>query len=60
MQKPVVLYRTKDALGLRGVGTLIVDGQTMEDRAMLGPTSYVRGDDFALAVEPVGARMGRS
>jgi tetratricopeptide (TPR) repeat protein len=53
--KPIVLFRTKDGLGVRHAGGLTVDGQRVEDRAVLLPNSCVSGEDFAFAVEPVGA-----
>lgn len=60
LAKPVILFRHKDGLGVRYGGTLIVDGQQCRERGQLGPSSRVRGDDFAFAVEPVGARLGKT
>jgi hypothetical protein len=59
LETPVILFRQKDGLGLRHEGNLIIDGQPCRGRGTLGPAAQVRGDDFAFAVEPVGARIGR-
>jgi hypothetical protein len=59
MEVPVILFRQKDGLGVRHEGSLIIDGQACRGRGVLGPTAQVRGDDFAFAVEPVGAHIGR-
>jgi hypothetical protein len=58
LEEPVILFRQKDSLAVRHGGTLIVDGESYRDRAVLGETSKVRGEDFAFAVETVGARLG--
>ncbi len=57
LPQPIVLYRQKDGLGVRHAGQFTVDGQACRERGTIGPASRVRGDDFAFAVEPVGARM---
>jgi len=54
LAQPVVLFRTKNGLGVRHTGGLTVDGQRVKDRAVLGPNACVSGEDFAFAVEPVG------
>jgi len=59
LQQPVVLYRHKGGLGVRYPGRLNVDGHSCRERGVLGPASTLTVDDFALAVEPVGARLGR-
>jgi tetratricopeptide (TPR) repeat protein len=59
LEHPVVLFRHKEGLGVRYAGSLTVDGEPCRERAVLGPTSHVRADNFTFAVEPVGARMGR-
>jgi hypothetical protein len=58
LQQVVILFRQKGGLGVRCDGNLIVDGQTCRERAVLGPASQVRGDDFAFAVETLGAKIG--
>jgi hypothetical protein len=60
LKQPVVLFRHKDGLGVRCVGGLTVNGQKTQDRALLGTTATVSGDDFAFAIEPVGERLGRT
>ncbi|HEV3238506.1 MAG TPA: FHA domain-containing protein, partial [Gemmataceae bacterium] len=59
LKHPVILYRHKAGLGVRHAGNLIVDGRQVKDRAVLGSTASVTGDDFAMAIESVGNRMGR-
>ena len=58
-KQPVILYRHKAGLGVRHAGNLTVDGRRVQDRAVLGPTASVAGDDFAFAIETIGTRMGR-
>jgi len=60
LNRPVVLFRQKDGLGVRYGGDLLVDGVPCRDRAMLGPASKVVGDEFAFAVELLGTKLGRS
>lgn len=61
LEHPVVLFRHKDGLGVRCRGNFSIDGQKCQERGNLGPTlASVTGDDFALAVESVGMRLGRS
>jgi tetratricopeptide (TPR) repeat protein len=55
----VVLYRHKDGLGIRYGGTFHVDGHACKDKAMLGPSSAVAGEDFGFALEQVGPRWLR-
>jgi tetratricopeptide (TPR) repeat protein len=57
LREPVILYRHRDGLGLRHGGTFTVNGQPCTDRALLEPGATVRGEDFALALEPVGSRQ---
>src|SRR5262249_48549878 len=45
-KQPVVLYRGKEGLGVRHAGNLAVNGQRVKDRAPLGPSANVSGDDF--------------
>ncbi len=60
LQLPIVLYRHKDGLGVRYAGPFQVNGEKHVERALLGPNATVTGEDFTLALEPVGARMGKS
>jgi hypothetical protein len=60
LQQPVILFRQKNGLGVRYGGKLMVDGQACRERAVLGPNAQVRCDDFAFAVETLGAKMGGS
>lgn len=55
----IVLYRQKDGLGVRCKGSFTIDGQRVQDRGSLKPSSSVVGEDFAFAIEPVGTGMGR-
>lgn len=56
LEKPVVLFRTKDGLGVRHTGAFQVDGQSVTDRGNLGSASQVRGEGFCFAIETVGSR----
>jgi hypothetical protein len=58
LRQPVVLFRQRDGLGIRYNGSFQVDGQTCRERGDLGPAVRVTGDDFAFAVEAIGAKMG--
>jgi tetratricopeptide (TPR) repeat protein len=58
LEQPVMLFRQKGSLGVRYGGNLVVDGQACRERGVLGPASQVRGDDFAFAVETLGAKIG--
>jgi hypothetical protein len=58
LQKPVVLYRHKDGLGVRHAGTLSINGQPMAEKGYLGVNALVAGDEISFALEPVGTRMG--
>jgi hypothetical protein len=60
LKQPIVLFRQKDALGVRYIGEFHVDGARCRDRAVLGSASSVTGEDFGIAVEPLGTRMGRT
>jgi hypothetical protein len=60
LQQPVVLYRHKDGLGVRAAGNLTIDGERHQDRGLLGPNATVTVDEFSLAVEAIGTRMGRT
>jgi tetratricopeptide (TPR) repeat protein len=59
LQQAVVLYRHKEALGVRYQGNLCVDGQRCQERGELRLHSVVTGDEFAFAIEPVGTGTGR-
>lgn len=58
-KQTIVLYRHKDTLGIRCPGEFTLNGQRCEDRGLLGAHATVTGDDFALAIETIGTRMGR-
>jgi hypothetical protein len=60
LKQPIVLFRQKDGLGIRHVGEFHVDGERQKDRATLGSASTVTGEDFGLAIEALGSRMGRA
>src|SRR5262245_35429613 len=55
----IVLYRHKDQLGIRCPGEFLINGQKCRERGLLGAHATVTGDDFALAIETIGTRMGR-
>jgi tetratricopeptide (TPR) repeat protein len=57
---PVVLFRNKDGIGVRGRGQLTVNGERFTDKATLGPRSVVTGEEVAFAIEPAGTRLGQA
>jgi hypothetical protein len=60
LDKPIVLFRQRDGLGVRYPGAFKIDGTRVQDRGSLGTCASVSGDEFAFAVEPVGASFGQS
>jgi tetratricopeptide (TPR) repeat protein len=59
LNSPVVLFRHKDGLGVRGRGSLNVNGERFADKTLLRPRSVVTGEDIAFALEPAGTRLGQ-
>jgi hypothetical protein len=57
LAEPVVLYRSKEGLGVRLHGDFRVDAKAELNRATLPLPSVVSSDFLHFAVEPVGARM---
>jgi hypothetical protein len=56
--KPVLIYRSKDGLGVRVPGgPFRVDDRPFTDRAPLPLPAVVTADSFTFAVEPVGPRL---
>lgn len=56
--KPVLIYRSKDGLGVRVAGASFrVDDRPCTDRAPLPLPAAVTADAFSFAVEPVGPRL---
>ena len=56
--KPVLIYRSKDGLGVRVPGKAFrVDDRPLTDRAPLPLPAAVVADAFSFAVEPVGPRL---
>ena len=60
LPQPIVLFRQKDGLGIRAAGSFQVNGERCTERGALGQNATVTSDDFALALEPVGARLGKT
>src|SRR5262249_30948565 len=58
-KQTIVLYRHKDTVGIRCPGDFTLNGQPCRDRGILGAHATANGDDFALAIETIGTRMGR-
>jgi hypothetical protein len=54
LKQPLILYRSKNGLGVRHVGNLLLNGQPVRERGLLEPGATVSGDDFSLALEAVG------
>jgi len=58
LRRNVVLYRHRDALGVRADGaSLSVNGQPGLTRAVLTERATVQSEDLSFAVEPVGPRL---
>jgi tetratricopeptide (TPR) repeat protein len=53
----VVLYRSKEGIGLRCPGSFKVDNRPCQDRAELSLPSIVTHESFTFALEPVGPRL---
>jgi hypothetical protein len=60
LEKPIILFRQRDGLGVRHSGTFKVNGTSVQDRGSLGASATVSGDEFDFAIEPVGASLGQS
>jgi hypothetical protein len=58
IEKSVVLYRTKDGLGIRSPGEFKVNGNAAKDREVLPPYATVSTPHLCLAIEPA-ARWGK-
>jgi hypothetical protein len=54
MDKPLTLFRGKDALGVRYQGPFSVNGQPAEGRVVLPPVASITGEEFSFAIEPAG------
>ena len=52
LKQPVVLFRHRDALGVRYPGEFAINGQPSAGRAVLPPLANVSGQDVAFAIEP--------
>lgn len=59
LEKPVVLYRHKDGLGVRVAGEFVVDGRPAKDREPLSPAAVVSGTGFNFALEPAKNKYHR-
>lgn len=57
LQNNVILYRTKDGLGLRYDGDFSVDNRLHKLRASLTLPAAVSSEMFSFALEPVGTRL---
>jgi hypothetical protein len=60
LEKPIILFRQKDGLGIRHAGNFRINGQPCSERAALEPGVTVAGDDFALALEVAHRTAGRA
>jgi tetratricopeptide (TPR) repeat protein len=58
LEQPIVLFRQKEALGLRHTGPLTLNGQQSTGRCLLETRTTVHGDDLAFTIEPAGTRFG--
>jgi hypothetical protein len=57
LQQPLVLFRNKDALGIRHRGKLLVNGSAAGERCLVGSHATVTADEVTLAIEPVLTRL---
>ena len=60
LDKPIVLFRQREGLGIRYAGAFKIDGTRVQDRGSLGANATVSGDEFAFAIEPAGSSAGQS
>ena len=60
LDKPIVLFRQRDGLGIRYAGAFKIDGVRAQDRGSLGANASVSADEFAFAIEPAGGSLGHS
>jgi FHA domain len=54
---PILIYRSKDGLGVRVGGPFRIDDRPCIDRAPLPLPAVVTADSFTFAVEPVASRL---
>jgi tetratricopeptide (TPR) repeat protein len=52
VDKPLIMYRSKEGLGLRFPGEFFIDGKKYKENGCLGLQATARGPGFALAIEP--------
>jgi hypothetical protein len=57
LEKPIVLFRSKDGLGLKYSGKAMVNGQSASSRGPLALPAMVVGEEISFALEPVGVRL---
>jgi tetratricopeptide (TPR) repeat protein len=55
LEQPLVLFRNKDALGLRFAGTLAVNGEQVRERCLLGAEATVVGDAISFTLESIAS-----
>lgn len=53
----VILYRSKDGLGVKFAGSFSVDNSPCRERANLTLPASVAAESFSFTIEPVGARL---
>jgi tetratricopeptide (TPR) repeat protein len=58
LKEPIILFRNKDRLGLRGSGPLVINGQPSTGRCLLDAQSAVQAGECSFSVEPAGPRLG--
>lgn len=58
LREEVVLYRAEDQLHCRTQGAIEIDGTRCKDRGPIGLRSHVRGERFALSLEPAWYNKG--
>jgi hypothetical protein len=59
MTQPLILYRTKNGLGVRWPGNLQINGHTLQERGPLEPGATVTTDQISLALERIERKTTR-
>jgi len=57
LESNVILYRSKDGIGIRCNGSFLVDNSPCRERANLSLPASVTAGDLSFTIEPVGTRL---
>ncbi len=58
LKEPLILFRSKDQLGVRCDGPMTIDGQPVTGRCLLDANARVLAGELALSLETAGPRLG--